>query len=137
MKKGMAVAGLLFCSSALAEQNPIDHALEQCLNGASTTVAMVSCYDRASQAWDSEMNTQYGQLMKRLTSESKNKVRDAQRQWLAYRDSWQSASAAYFNSTQGTLAQISLAAQRVDLVRNQALLLRSMNKGSCADGGDC
>ena len=110
MKKGMAAAGLLFCSSALAEQNPIDQALEQCLNGASTTVAMVSCYDRASQAWDSEMNTQYGQLMKRLTSEPKNKVRDAQRQWLAY---------------------------RVDLVRNQALLLRSMNKGSCADGGDC
>jgi len=137
MKKGMAAAGLLFCTSALAQQNPIDHALEQCLNGASTTVAMVSCYDRARQGWDSEMNTQYGQLMQRLSSETKNKVRAAQRQWLAYRDSWQSASAAYFTSTQGTLAQVSLAAQRVDLVRNQALLLGSMNKGSCASGGDC
>lgn len=71
MKKGIAAAGLLLCTSALAQQSPIDHTLAQCLNGASTTLAMVSCYDRASQAWDSEMNMQYGQLMKRLTGEPK------------------------------------------------------------------
>lgn len=137
MKKGIVAAGLLYSTSALAQQNPIDHALAQCLDGASTTVAMVSCYGRASQAWDSEMNRQYSQLMTTLSGEPKNKVRSAQRQWLAYRDSWQAASVAFFSRTQGTLAQISIAAQGVDLVRNQARMLQSLNKGSCASDTEC
>lgn len=137
MKKGIAAAGLLLCTSALAQQNPIDTALAQCLNGATTTVAMVTCYGRASQAWDGEMNTQYKQLMKRLTGEPKDKVRSAQRQWLAYRDSWQAASMAFFTRTQGTMAQLSIAAQNVDLVRNQALMLQSLNNGSCASDTEC
>jgi len=137
MKKGIAAAGLLLCSSALAQQNPIDYALEQCLSGAATTVAMVTCYGSARQAWDGEMNTHYNRLMKTLTGEPKDKVRSAQRQWLAYRDSWQAASVAFFSRTQGTMAQISVAAQSVDLVRNQARMLQSLNKGSCASDSDC
>ena len=137
MKIGIAAAGLLVCAFAQAQQNPVDEALKNCLNDASTTLAMVKCYSRASQGWDGEMNAQYVQLMKQLSGEPKEKLRSAQRQWLAYRDSWQAASAAYFTRTQGSLAQVSLAAQGVDLVRNQALMLRSLNKGSCASDADC
>ncbi|RTY55257.1 MULTISPECIES: lysozyme inhibitor LprI family protein [Pantoea] len=137
MKMWIAAAGLLVCASAQAQQNPVDEALKHCLNDASTTLAIVNCYGRASQAWDSEMNAQYAQLIKQLSGEPKEKLRRAQRQWLAYRDSWQAASAAYFTHTQGSLAQVSLAAQGVDLVRNQALMLRSLNKGSCARDADC
>lgn len=137
MKRWIAAAGLLLCTSALAQPNPIDKTLDSCLNDASTTVAMVTCYSRASQAWDSEMNRQYNQLMNTLSGEPKNRLRSAQRQWLAYRDSWQAASAAFFTRTQGSMAQISVAAQNLSLVRNQALMLQSLNKGSCASDSDC
>ena len=135
MKLWMTAAGLLLCTSAQA--HPIDGALDRCLDSAGTTVAMTACYRDASKAWDSEMNRAYSQLMKNLTGTPKEKLRNAQRQWLAYRDSWQSASADYFTQTQGTLAQISISAQGVALVRNQALMLQSLNKGSCASDKDC
>ncbi len=90
----------------MAQQSPIDHALEQCLSGAATTVAMVTCYGSASQAWDGEMNRHYNQLMKTLTGEPKTKLRSAQRQWLAYRNSWQAASAASFTARKANGADI-------------------------------
>ncbi|MEZ3501663.1 lysozyme inhibitor LprI family protein [Pantoea sp. KPR_PJ] len=137
MKKGIAAVALLLSSPALAQQNPIDLALAQCLNDATSTVAMVSCYDRASQAWDREMNIHYNQLINSLSGEPATALRRTQRQWLAYRDSWQAASRAFFTRTQGSMAQIAVAGQGVDLVRNQALMLQSLNKGSCASNGDC
>ncbi|RPD96234.1 DUF1311 domain-containing protein [Candidatus Pantoea deserta] len=137
MKAWMAAAGLLLSGSAMAQQNPIDHTLEQCLNDATTTAAMVACYSDASRGWDGEMNRQYSQLIKRLSGEPEKKLRSAQRQWLIWRDSWQAAAAAYFAHTQGSLAQVSLAAQTLSLMRNQALMLQSMNKGSCASDTEC
>ena len=75
--------------------------------------------------------------MKKLTGAPKDKLRNAQRAWLTYRDSWLDASRSYFVSSQGTMAALSVGAQGVSLVRNQALMLQSINKGSCANPDDC
>ncbi len=82
------------------------------------------------------MNHQYGKLMGKLTGEPKNKLRMAQRAWLAYRDSWLEASQSRYRD-QGTLRALSLSAQAVSLVRNQARMLQSLNDGSCANPDDC
>lgn len=137
MKISIAAAGLLLSLPVLAQENPIDGALRQCLDGAVSTLAMTDCYLHAGSAWDKAMNAQYQQLMKSLSGAPQAQLRTAQRQWLAYRDSWQAASGAYFAHTQGTLAQVSVAAQRVALVRNQTLMLQSLREGSCASGADC
>lgn len=138
MKKWLPVALLLVSGFASAQQqNPIDQQLDQCMNKESTTLGMSKCYDTASKAWDKEMNVQYTQAMKKLTGDSKDKLRSAQRAWLAYRDSWLDASRSYFLSSQGSMAALSVGAQGVSLVRNQALMLQSINKGSCANPDDC
>lgn len=137
MKFWLPVAGLLLCTSAQAQENAIDARLSQCMNGASTTPALSECYGSASKAWDKEMNTQYNRLMKKLTGEPKAKLRVAQRNWLAYRDSWMATSKAFFAQRQGTMTPLSVGAQSVSLVRNQALMLQSLNKGSCANPDDC
>lgn len=137
MKKWLPVTCLLLSSYAAAQGNPIDQRLQQCLNKESSTVGMSQCYDAANKAWDQEMNSQYNQIMKKLTGEPKAKLKNAQRAWLAYRDSWLDASKSYFSANQGTMAVLSVGAQGVDLVRNQALMLQSINKGSCANPDDC
>ena len=137
MKKWLPIICLVLSSTALAESNPIDQRLQQCLNKESSTAGMSQCYDSANKAWDKEMNTQYNQVMKKLTGQPKDKLRSAQRAWLAYRDSWLDASRSYFLSSQGSMAALSIGAQGVSLVRNQALMLQSINKGSCANPDDC
>ena len=137
MKKWLPIACLLLSGYAVAQDNPIDQKLQRCLNSESSTVGMSQCYDAAIKAWDQEMNNQYAKMMKKLTGAPKAKLKNAQRAWLAYRDSWRDASKSYFSATQGTMAVLSIGAQSVDLVRNQALMLQSMNKGSCANPDDC
>ncbi len=137
MKKWLPIACLFASSMALAQQNPLDQQLQQCLDKESSTTGMSQCYGTATKAWDKEMNTQYNQVMKKLTGEPKDKLRSAQRAWLAYRDSWTAASRSYFLSSQGSMAALSIGAQSVSLVRNQALMLQSLNKGSCANPDDC
>lgn len=136
MKTGCFLALLLFSGAAMAQDLPADAALRHCLDGASTTLAMNQCYAAANKAWDQEMNNQYGKLMKTLTSEPKEKLRLAQRAWLSYRDSWLAASRSQL-ATQGTLGSVALGAQSVNLVRNQALMLQSLSKGSCANPDEC
>lgn len=137
MKKWLPIACLFASGVAMAQTPPIDQQLQQCLDKESSTAGMSQCYGSANKAWDKEMNTQYNQMMKKLTGEPKDKLRAAQRAWLAYRDSWMEASRSYFVSSQGSMAALSIGAQGVNLVRNQALMLQSMNKGSCANPDDC
>lgn len=137
MKKWLPIAFLLASGVAVAQQNPIDQQLEQCLNKESSTAGMSQCYGNANKAWDKEMNAQYTQVMKKLTGAPKDKLRNAQRAWLTYRDNWLDASRSYFLSSQGSMAALSVGAQGVSLVRNQALMLQSINKGSCANPDDC
>lgn len=136
MKPGLFLMLICLSTSALAEDMPSDASPDRCLNNASTTLAMNQCYAAASKVWDQAMNKQYNKLMKTLSGEPKNKLRAAQRAWLRYRDSWLEASRSQLSS-QGTLGSVALSAQHLSLVRNQALMLQSLSKGSCANPDDC
>ena len=136
MKPGLFLMLICLSTSALAEDIPSDASPDRCLNNASTTRAMNQCYAAASKVWDQAMNKQYNKLMKTLSGEPKNKLRAAQRAWLSYRDSWLEASRSQLSS-QGTLGSVALSAQSLSLVRNQALMLQSLSKGSCANPDDC
>ncbi|GME39561.1 hypothetical protein CRM79_16830 [Pantoea agglomerans] len=135
MKTGVLLL-LLLSPAALAEDLKSEASLDRCLDGASTTLAMNQCYAAANQAWDQEMNRQYTTLMKTLSGEPKSRLRAAQRAWLSYRDSWLEVSRSQL-ATQGTLGSVALSAQGLSLVRNQALMLQSLSKGSCANPDDC
>lgn len=138
MKKGLLLIALISSGTArAAPSHPIDQQLAQCLKTEVSTLALSQCYSQANKAWDGEMNRQYTQAMARLIGEPKAQLRSAQRAWLAYRDSWLTATRSYFTQSQGTMAALSLGDQGVSLVRNQALMLQSLNKGSCANPDDC
>ncbi|WP_313655296.1 lysozyme inhibitor LprI family protein [Pantoea sp.] len=136
MKPGLFLMLLLVSAATMAEDLKSGASLDRCLDKATTTLAMNQCYAAATQAWDQTMNTQYTQLMTRLSGEEKTTLRRAQRAWLNYRDRWLEASRRQLKN-QGTLGSVALSAQEMHLVRNQALMLQSLGKGSCANPDDC
>ncbi len=137
MKAILICCGLSLSFCAVSAENPLDSALQRCLNKESTTLGLSQCYDSAYQGWDKEMNVQYKNLLTRLNSEQKVKLRSAQRDWLSYRDSWLAATKAWYLAQQGTMVNLSIGAQAVQLVKNQALMLQSLDQGSCANPDDC
>ncbi|MGD9426060.1 lysozyme inhibitor LprI family protein [Pantoea sp. NSTU24] len=136
MKPGLFLMLLLVSTATMAEDLKSGASLDRCLDKASTTLAMNQCYAAATQAWDQAMNAQYSALMARLSGDEKTALRSAQRAWLNYRDRWLEASRHQLKN-QGTLGSVALSAQQMSLVRNQALMLQSLSKGSCANPDDC
>lgn len=137
MKTVLLACALMLPLSAVAAETSIDSTLQSCLNGNSSTAGMSQCYDAANKSWDKEMNLQYKAVMAKLNNEQKAKLQKAQRDWLKYRDSWLEATKAWYLQEQGTMAGLSVGAQGVELVKNQALLLKSLKQGACANPDDC
>ena len=70
------------------DKHKIDIELENCLNDEfnHTTVAMMYCIDDALNAWDEELNRVYKELMTFLSTDQKNVLRSAQKEWIKFRD---------------------------------------------------
>ena len=87
---------------------------------------MANCCYRAEDSWDKEMNKYYNLLMKSksIPKEEKEKLKEAQIKWLAYRDSEILYSNTHYNNYQGTM-WISVAAQRTaEIVKDRTLALK-------------
>lgn len=109
-------------SMADAGSHPIDAALEHCLGTAdgSTTYGALACIDTAQTAWDRELNRVYGELRKVLSEASRLKLRDAQRQWIAFRDAEIEAIGARYGELDGTMYLVMRADAVMGLTRDRA-----------------
>ncbi|CAG8870858.1 hypothetical protein PS627_04179 [Pseudomonas fluorescens] len=58
----------------------------QCMDKASSTLAMSSCIQSETQRQDDRLNKVYKQLMTKLDSDSQKRLREAQRSWIKYRE---------------------------------------------------
>lgn len=78
---------LLYVSIGLLLSSGFTNANEACDN-ASTQLALTECSAQAYQAADDELNKAYQRLVDRLEhhSASLEKLREAQRQWVGFRD---------------------------------------------------
>lgn len=76
----------LYAPSSPAESHEIEALTEQCLDNAMTTHAMRLCSVQAFDAWDDELNRVYRRLRPHLDRDGKQRLLQAQRRWLSYRD---------------------------------------------------
>jgi uncharacterized protein YecT (DUF1311 family) len=108
-----------------AEKHPIDMHYEGCLSIDSnqTTYGMMHCAQLAEEEWDAELNKSYKQLMEALSPENQVKLRDAQRKWLAFRDSERTFSGDMHYDMQGTMYHVMAADREAEIVKERALNL--------------
>jgi uncharacterized protein YecT (DUF1311 family) len=64
-----------------------------CMEKAGSTAEYVDCIGAELTWQDKYLNRRYQDLMAELTAPQKDKLRAAQRAWIAYRDSWCAAQA--------------------------------------------
>ncbi len=107
-------------SSAL---HPIDSAYQECLAIAEnqTTYGMIECANRAYESWDAELNRIYKQLMGILQPKEKERLKAAQRNWLAWKNSEFEFSGLMHNNLGGSMWKI-VAAERANQVIKQRTL---------------
>lgn len=105
----------------------IDLKLSDCLSIGEnqTTYGMIQCIDSAYIAWDAELNKNYKLLMSVLNEEERDKLKTAQRNWLAYRDANNEFVGLYSQNLGGTMYIVSANFSAMEMVRLRALELIS------------
>jgi len=122
---------LLFNFTAAQDDNndkhPIDIKVEECLaiHSNQTTIGMIECIQTAMEEWDDELNKYYKLLMNNLDINEQEKLRDAQRQWLVFRDKEFEFIGTRYGKMEGTMFNIIEADSRNNIVRQRALELKS------------
>ena len=117
-----AVVASLAPPALAADKDPIDGALERCLETPSgqTTAGMVECIGAATTAWDRRLNEAYQKAMQALDPRSQDLLRASQRKWLAFRDAEATALNGPWRLSAGTLAQVTTANANLSAVKERA-----------------
>ncbi len=115
--------------AARAATDPIDAAMQSCLDTKVSTLEMTGCIQTADRKWDDRLNRVYGRLMKSLDPASRAQLVTAQRAWLDYRTKDIAFVGGPWRQSTGTLAQITIASARLEELRARVLTLETYETG--------
>lgn len=109
----LASALVLLGASQLAQAD----SYSQCMKTANTTVAMRDCSGAELKRQDVRLNQTYKSAMGSLEQPQQDKLREAQRAWVKYRDA---NCGMYYGLTGGTIDQLNGAGCEVDMTKQRA-----------------
>lgn len=90
-----------------------------------STPEMVDCLMAQHAHWDKQLTIAYQQAMKDANPTGKDKLREAERAWIKYRD----ANCAYYAAGEGSIARINEVACLRDMTKARAEELSSGGAG--------
>ncbi|EKT4480875.1 lysozyme inhibitor LprI family protein [Pseudomonas putida] len=117
MIKHCLAALALACVLPFAVADDYTAAYGQCMDKASSTVAMSECIKAETHVQDQRLNRVYKQLMGKLDTGQQKSLRDVQRQWLTYRDG---NCQFHVQASGGTMAQLEGGSCMLDMTRDRA-----------------
>ena len=123
MKTLLIIPLFLFCLAALGQAGL---EFDQCMEDATTTAEMIGCAAHAGEAWDKELNTYYKLYIAELDDANKLVLKEAQRQWIIYRDNeFKLIDTHYYSQLEGTMWHPVAAGEKMKMVKERALKLKS------------
>jgi uncharacterized protein YecT (DUF1311 family) len=90
-----------------------------------STPEMVDCLMAQHAHWDKELTIAYQQAMKDAVPAQKEKLREAERAWIKYRD----ANCGYYAAGEGSIARIDAAACLLNMTQKRAEELKNGGAG--------
>jgi|SRR5208337_3227465 len=85
------------------KKDPIDKWVEEQIGKDPSTAGEIHAYDKGSEMWDKELNRIYNELMKRLDKHQQTALKEAQRNWIKYRDAEYQAICQIIQKLEGTM----------------------------------
>lgn len=109
-------------------QNEIDKALEECLSIGEnqTTRGMINCFMKASDAYKEKIERLYEKLSNILNEEEKELLKKSKDRWKEYRDAEFALLELIYLNKQGTMWNMILADQKLQLNKRRAMLLQNI-----------
>ncbi len=99
---------------------------EECLDKNQSQMGMDYCYEDTEKAWDKSLNEVYKQLYNRIDKNAKVVLKNAQREWITYRDSHYKFLDAYYAKFEGSMYGGLHTRDRYYVVRDRTLELNSL-----------
>jgi uncharacterized protein YecT (DUF1311 family) len=114
-----------------ADKDPIDAKLDACLAEATgqTTAGMVECTGTAVDAWEKRLNETYQKALAALDPTSRDLLRTAQQQWLAFRAAEHAAQAGPWQADRGSLARVEVMGADLSAIKERVEELRDYLPG--------
>jgi uncharacterized protein YecT (DUF1311 family) len=112
----------------------IDSTLDKCKHDAVSTIDSQNCYNSATKAWDKELGTQYNLLMKDQPENVRISIRDSQRQWIKYRDSYNKGIEVFYQKEEGTIWSLVAAESKMNIIRDKAMDLYRLRNSVNMEG---
>ncbi|MBX0310367.1 MAG: DUF1311 domain-containing protein [Sulfurihydrogenibium sp.] len=105
------------------KKHPIDVWLEKCMEKENyTTAGMLSCSSQALDKWDKELNRVYKELMKKLSPEEKELLKQSQQQWIKFRDAeFKFLDNLYLGT--GTMIPVMIMGDKLDIISERVKML--------------
>lgn len=117
----LGAGALLAMASALADDYSPTYT--QCMDNASSTLAMGACIQAETQLQDERLNRVYKQLMAKLGATQQKDLREVQRTWMKYRDG---NCAFHGKLSTGSIYRIEGAMCEMDMSKDRAAELQRM-----------
>lgn len=112
----------------------IDSTLDKCKKNAISTIDSQHCYEVAIESWDNILGHEYSLLMKDLPENVRISIRDSQRQWIKYRDSYNKGIEAFYQKEEGTIWSLVAAESKMNVIRDKALDLHRLRNSTNLGG---
>ena len=123
------VLSVMLSSSLVSGQTEKKHQIDIDLENAlskvenQTTAGMVQCESEAYDKWDKELNRLYGELKKKLNAEGQLNLKNAQIEWIKYRDLEFKNIDSIYAPLEGSMYVPMRITDRIRIVRNRVLEL--------------
>jgi uncharacterized protein YecT (DUF1311 family) len=112
----------------------IDDNLAKCKTSAVSTMETTDCYDTATDSWEAELNTQYKLLLQDQPKEIQANLRNAQRAWVKYKESYISAMRDFYSQERGSIWSIVMSESKMNVTRDKAIDLYRLRKSTNMSG---
>lgn len=124
------ITGILITVNFIAlgqDNHPIDQELNTCLDKAINEHESQACFMIAYEKWDQELNVYFKKYLGELNEENKESLREAQRNWIKFRDSeFNLIDRHYLTELEGTMWRSISISERTNLVKDRALKLKEL-----------
>ncbi|RPI14052.1 MAG: DUF1311 domain-containing protein [Ignavibacteriae bacterium] len=107
------------------DNNPIDKELSECMDKNPSTQGNIQCIDKAYEKWDKQLNDYYQKLLDKLDDKADEKLKEAQRKWIEFRDLEFTNIESIYSYKDGTMYLPMLALDKMEIVKKRAIELKS------------